>query len=57
MVVRAVAAPSEWAKMTSGSLVLIEEAMRSVAARTEDGESPSQNLKKGGANNLSTPGT
>ena len=40
---RAAAPPSECAKITSAWLVLIEEAMRSTAARTEDGESASQN--------------
>ena len=40
---RAAAAPSECAKMTSGLLVLMEEAMSSTAARTEDGEPASQN--------------
>lgn len=40
---RAAAAPSECAKITSGLFVLIEEAMRSIPATTDDGESPSQN--------------
>ena len=44
IVERAAAPPSEWAKMTSGFIVLIEEAMSSVAAMTEDGESLAQNL-------------
>ena len=38
---RTAAPPSECAKMTSGWLVWIEEAMYSVAAMTVDGESPS----------------
>lgn len=41
---RTAAPPSECAKMTSGLLVLIDSAMSSVAARTEDGLSPFQNL-------------
>lgn len=40
---RAAAAPSECAKMTSALLVLIEDTMISIAARTEDGELGSQN--------------
>ena len=42
MVERAAAAPSECAKITSGLLMLTEEAIRSTAARTEDGELGSQ---------------
>ena len=44
IVERAAAPPSEWAKITSGFTVLIEEAMSSIAAMIEDGESPAQNL-------------
>ena len=40
---RAAAAPSECAKIISGLLVLMEEFIRSIAARTEDGDSASQN--------------
>ena len=44
IVERTAAPPSECAKMTSGFTVLIEEAMSSIAAMIEDGESPAQNL-------------